>query len=146
MYGNGYGYGYGAWGSRAGFGQAPIGIPQNQPFTAPYQQPAPPPQVDASQQVQRPTLQVPWVNGEVGAQAYLIAPNSTVLLMDSDNPIFYIKTSDLSGKATIQAFKYEEINPSAPVSSTAPTNYVTREEFEAFKASLSGKKEEEVKI
>ena len=146
MYGNGYGYGYGAWGSRAGFGQVPIGIPQNPPFTAPYQQPAPPPQVDSNQQTQRPTLQVPWVNGEVGAQAYLIAPNSTVLLMDSDNPIFYIKTSDLSGKATIQAFKYEEINPTSPVPASNSMNYVTREEFEAFKASLSGKKEEEIKI
>lgn len=142
MYGNSYGYGYGYGGWNRGYAPQPMGVPQNQaPFNG-YQNQAP--QAEPQQTTSKPSLQVPWVNGEVGAQAYLIAPNSTVLLMDSDNPIFYIKTSDLSGKATIQAFKYEELRQ-APQSQSPM--YVTREEFESFKKSLVQKStEEEQKI
>lgn len=141
MYGNGYGYGYGygSW-NRGGYAPQPMGVPpQTQPFNG-YQNQAPQQETPPAS---KPSLQVPWVNGEVGAQAYLIAPNSTVLLMDSDNPIFYIKTSDLSGKATIQAFKYEELRQSPQAASPM---YVTREEFESFKQSISKKPEEEQKI
>ena len=142
MFGNGYGYGYGygSW-NRGGYAPQPTAAPpQAQPFNG-YQNQAP--QQEAPPPASKPPLQVPWVNGEVGAQAYLIAPNSTVLLMDSDNPIFYIKTSDLSGKATIQAFKYEELHQAPQQNSPV---YVTREEFETFKRGLSQKSGEEQKI
>lgn len=135
-YGNGYGYGnYGFPGS-GGFGQYVPSAPTAQNIG---QYPSGGQQNNGSTS-QKPTLQVPWVNGEVGAQAYLIAPNSCVLLMDSDNPIFYIKTSDTSGKATIQAYKYEQIQAGA---SPSPL-YVTREEFEAFKSSFNNKEEQKI--
>lgn len=138
MFGNGYGYG--SW-NRGGYAPQPMAAPpQAQPFNG-YQNQAP--QQEAPPPASKPPLQVPWVNGEVGAQAYLIAPNSAVLLMDSDNPIFYIKTSDLSGKATIQAFRYGELYQAPQQNSPV---YVTREEFETFKRSLSQKSEEEQKI
>lgn len=131
---NGYNYGgYNGWQNPSYTAAPPASAPPQ--YTNRYQ-----PQYDGAQ-AQRPSLQVPWVNGEVGAQAYLIAPNSTILLMDSDNPIFYIKTSDISGKATIQAFKYEELKPNAAPQAT-PAAYVTRQEFEEFKSSLLNKGEE----
>lgn len=139
MYGNGYGYGYGYGGWNRGYSSQPITSPQSPQGFNGYQGQMP--QMEPQPQQGKPSLQVPWVNGEVGAQAYLIAPNSTVLLMDSDNPIFYIKTSDLSGKAAIKAFKYEELTQQTPQSSPM---YVTREEFENFKKSLE--KTEDQKI
>lgn len=39
-----------------------------------------------------------WVQGEEAAKAYPIAPGNTVLLMDSENPVIYIKRADLSGR------------------------------------------------
>lgn len=136
MYGN-YNYGYGGW-NRGMY------APQMQPSQAQFSGYQAPQQFQDSPPPSKPSLQVPWVNGEVGAQAYLVAPNTAVLLMDSDNPIFYIKTSDQSGKAIIQAFKYEEISVSPQ--QKKETTYVTREEFETFKKSLMNKGEEEQKI
>lgn len=39
-----------------------------------------------------------WVQGEVGAKAYPVAPGNRVLLMDSENPVIYIKSTDASGR------------------------------------------------
>ncbi len=50
-----------------------------------------------------------YVNGKEGAKAFNIAPNAKVLLMDSDNPIFYLKEANDLGQATIREFKFEEI-------------------------------------
>lgn len=141
MFGNGYnGYGgYGNYGAPAPYAQ--------QVYT-PYQQTAvqqqmTPNSVQPQQAQQKPALQVPWVNGVVGAQAYMINPNSSVLLMDSDDSAFYIKSSDLSGKSLIRTFKYEEVFTDGQKKESP--KYVTKEEFEEFKNSLLSKKEEEVK-
>lgn len=51
-----------------------------------------------------------WVQGLEGAKAYQIYPNSSVILMDSENDnTMYIKTSDHVGISKIRTFKYEEI-------------------------------------
>lgn len=46
--------------------------------------------------------QFAWVNGYVGAQAYIIPPNSMMTLFDSDADYMYVKQSDQNGKTTIQ--------------------------------------------
>ena len=38
-----------------------------------------------------------WVQGEAGAKSYLVAANSTVMLMDSEADVFYLKSADASG-------------------------------------------------
>ena len=76
-----------------------------------------------------------WVQGESGAKSYIIAPNSTVMLMDSEQDRFYIKSADASGMPSpLRVFEYTEITsgPSAPT-----VDYVTREEFDEFKASMA---------
>lgn len=130
-----YNYGgYPQYGYAPQYGQQYPGYGQPIPQFAPPQTPQ-----DSGQ---KPVLQVPWVNGDVGAQAYLVPPNSATILMDSDRPIFYIKTSDASGRASIQAFKYEEIKAETAPPAPQGVGYVTKEEFEAFKASLSQVKTE----
>ena len=82
-----------------------------------------------------------WVSGEVGAKSYLVAPNSTVLLMDSDSSRFYLKSADNAGMPSLRIFEYSEVTnaPTTPVN--APNfdenvlhdKFVTREEYEGLK-------------
>ena len=38
-----------------------------------------------------------WVSGEAGAKAYLVAPNNTVQLWDSESQTIYLKSADACG-------------------------------------------------
>ena len=50
-----------------------------------------------------------WVQGEEGAKAYMVAAGNSVLLMDSENSAFYIKSTDASGMPLpLRAFDYKE--------------------------------------
>lgn len=93
--------------------------------------------------LQSPTANsgINWVSGEVGAKSYLVAPNSTVLLMDSDATRFYLKSADNSGMPSLRIFEYKEVS-NAPQnalqsSNTAEINldskYVTRDEYDGLK-------------
>lgn len=96
-----------------------------------YQQTAP-------QQINQGLL---WVSGEVGAKSYLVAPNSTVLLMDSDSQRFYLKSADVSGMPSMRIFEYNEVTNTPTSVVSAPNShekeldskYVTREEYEGLK-------------
>ena len=45
-----------------------------------------------------------FVSGVEGAKAYIVAPNQTVYLRDSDTDVLYIKTADIQGKYTLKAY------------------------------------------
>lgn len=81
-----------------------------------------------------------WVQGESGAKSYLVAPNTTVLLMDSEANQFYLKSTDGSGMPLpLRVFKYEEVKVNqAPQASpeSHPVEYVTKAEFDEFKTTL----------
>ena len=49
-----------------------------------------------------------WVQGESGAKAYLVAPNTTVTLWDSENPIIYLKTANNTGVPSMRILDYTE--------------------------------------
>lgn len=82
-----------------------------------------------------------WVSGEVGAKSYLVAPNSTVLLMDSDAQRFYLKSADGAGMPSMRIFEYNEVTNTPTSVVSAPNShekeldskYVTREEYEGLK-------------
>lgn len=82
-----------------------------------------------------------WVQGEAGAKSYLVAPNSTVLLMDSDSSRFYLKSADSAGMPSLRVFEYKELSQNQPVAPAAVDNmdmrYVTRDEFQQLLDSLS---------
>lgn len=92
---------------------------------------------------QQPTAQqtapIIWVQGEEGAKAYMVAAGNSVLLMDSENSTFYIKSTDASGMPQpLRVFDYSE----RTASQKQPTHtaqkpkeeYVTRQEFNALTA------------
>ena len=75
-----------------------------------------------------------WVQGETGAKSYLVAPGSSVLLMDSESERFYIKSTDVSGMPQpLRIFEYHEINGKMPQKrqeNVMADMYVTREEYQ----------------
>lgn len=98
-----------------------------------FAQPAQPPQTNQG---------LLWVQGETGAKSYLMAPNTTVLLMDSEGSRFYLKSTDNAGMPNLRTFEYTEIvqnSPQAP--QTAPedldSKYVTRQEYDALSAKYT---------
>ena len=97
-------------------------------------------------QVQQPNNGLIWVQGESGAKSYLVAPNVTVMLMDSEGERFYLKSSDSSGMPLpLRIFDYKERTTAAQQafggSVVAETvnldNFVTREEFERRMESIA---------
>lgn len=51
-----------------------------------------------SQQLAQQNQGFQWVQGEAAAKAFHVEPGQTVLLMDSDSPVLYFKSSDQSGR------------------------------------------------
>ena len=73
-----------------------------------------------------------WVQGEAAAKSYLVGPNSSVFLMDSEKNTFYIKSADASGMPLpLRIFDYTERQAQTQVAPAAATEvYVTHEELE----------------
>lgn len=85
-----------------------------------------------------------WVQGVEAAKSYLVAPNTTVLLMDSEQQRFYLKSSDASGMPLpLRIFEYTELAQKPAKNATdAPmvdySSFATKAEFDAFKAEING--------
>lgn len=86
--------------------------------------------------------QITWVQGEAAAKAYPVGAGNSVLLMDSEDAIFYIKSTDQSGMPQpLRIFDYTERttqHTSATAKNSTPDEYVTRAEFDEFKKTISG--------
>ena len=81
----------------------------NNGFPVGYQYYQPQPVAAPTQQQPQSNPGLIWVQGEAGAKAYAIAPNTTVMLMDSEAQTFYIKSADASGMPQpLRAFDYTE--------------------------------------
>lgn len=81
-----------------------------------------------------------WVQGEAGAKSYLVAPNTTVQLWDSESQVIYLKSADASGMPSIKTLDYtiRDTQQNLPQQSTQqPTQvYVTKDEFDAYKQQV----------
>lgn len=102
-------------------------------------------QQSVPQQMQYPQTQVmpqqasagiTWVSGEIGARAYPSpAPGQSVLLMDSEDKIFYIRATDASGMPMpLRKFSYtEEVSTQHSYDSPQhidTSQFITRDELE----------------
>lgn len=109
-----------------------------------YQQPM---MWQAAQQTQG-TPSIIWVQGEEGAKAYMVAAGNSVLLMDSENSAFYIKSTDASGMPLpLRVFDYKERTTAAktpPQTAQQPgVEFVTRAEFDALAARCAALEKQE---
>lgn len=78
-----------------------------------------------------------WVQGESGAKSYLVAPNQTVQLWDSESQTIYLKSADASGMPSIRILDYTMRNNAPKQNVMQSADYATREEV--------GRLEEEIK-
>lgn len=85
------------------------------------------------QQMQPTGSQIIWVQGEAGAKSWLIAPGSSVLLMDSEAQRFYIKSADPAGMPSLKVYEYREVTGQVERVEAAPADFVTRKEFEELR-------------
>lgn len=119
---------------------------------------SPTPMSGTSNNFQNGTSSIIWVQGEAGAKSYLVAPNTTVQLWDSEEQVIYLKSADASGMPSMKILDYKvrENNPQnvvpAMISDAKTDDYVTKEEFTAFEEKmqkqiekLSAKPKREVK-
>lgn len=80
-----------------------------------------------------------WVQGESGAKSYLVAPNTTVQLWDSEAQTIYLKSADASGMPSIKTLDYTiRDNAQAEIrhENTPKVDFVTRDEFDALKRQI----------
>lgn len=85
-----------------------------------------------------------WVQGEAGAKSYLVAPNNTVQLWDSENQVIYLKSADASGMPSMKILDYKirDAQPTAQPQVVANQDFVTRTELDAFENKINTKLDE----
>lgn len=104
-----------------------------------YQQPN---YVNANQTPKNDTNSIIWVQGEAGAKAYPVQPGCSVVLMDSENPYFYIKMADASGMPLpLRVFEYSERKVPEPAAMITmnPDEYVTKDYFDKKLSEITDK-------
>lgn len=107
------------------------GYPSYQPMYQPYSQ----------QQQQNGII---WVSGEAGAKAYLVAPNNTVQLWDSEAQVIYLKSADASGMPSIKVLDYtiretaqNGANKPPVISDKEMLNFATKDEIKAISDEIT---------
>lgn len=134
----------------------------NQPYY-PYQQPSYQPQTTSYQP--QSNSGITWVDGISSARAYPVVNGTSILLMDSNESAFYIKSADQSGMPSLRIFDYSEriqsnpnsqpqiaqVQPSQSPVESAPKQeeihedkidmsiYVTKEELQEAKKNIEDK-------
>lgn len=82
-----------------------------------------------------------WVQGEQAAKSYLVAPNTTVQLWDSEEKIIYLKSADASGMPSMKILDYT-IRGDANTVQAPVAEYATKDELDALSEKLKEMKEE----
>ena len=93
------------------------------------------PQV-AQNSVQNAGNGITWVLGENAAKSFPVGVGQTVVLMDREEPVMYMKSVDQSGMPLpLRVFDItERTETSSP--KTSNTDYVSRSEFDKFKEDI----------
>lgn len=86
-----------------------------------------------------------WIQGEEAARNYPVAPGNTIVLIESDKPIMYMKSADLSGRPQpiqirylVSEEDYRKIQNGSNLQANDDT-YVTKEYFEKKMSELDNK-------
>lgn len=95
-------------------------------------------------QTQQQQSSIIWVSGEAGAKAYLVAPNTTVQLWDSERQTVYLKSADASGMPSMKILDYtirDQAPANAPVNASANTltkhtDYATKAEVTTLQGEI----------
>lgn len=128
-------------------------IQDNNQYTPQYQQ-----QAQAAQPIQQPQMQAPyqatqqpandmiWVQGEAAAKSYLVAPNNTVILWDSEGSTIYVKSADASGVPSMRTLDFTERVADTPKTlqkhdCKCGDRFVSKKDFEALQDDFEALKD-----
>lgn len=116
--------------------------PQPQFYPQQYQMPVQQPMAQPQNQPQ--TNPMIWVQGETGAKSYLMQPNMTLPLWDSEAQVIYLKTTDASGMPTMKILDYtirDGVANTKPLPTIEPQNvdYVTHDELKELEERILSK-------
>jgi len=103
-------------------------------FPATYQPMVPQYPVMQTQQ-QAPQNGLIWVQGEQAAKSYLVAPNSTVQLWDSEEKVIYLKSADASGMPSMKILDYT-IRGDANTAVAPVAEYATKDDLRALEEKI----------
>lgn len=81
-------------------------------------------------------MQLIRVNGIDGAKAFQMPPNSSVALFDTNNDVFFVKSTDGAGFGSIRTFTFIPVPDAQPQIQQASPEYVTRAEFDELKGMV----------
>ena len=123
----------------------------NYPYYYQPYQPYQPPMADQLMQLRQnqyqPNMQqvpqqaapsIVWVQNEMEAVNYLVAPNSAVTLWDSNAPVVYLKQADASGKPSMKIYDLVERTQRPVQAPQAPAvEYAPLSRLEALEARLN---------
>lgn len=118
--------------------------PTSMPYMAPQPQMAAQGPQMAQNVPQTQNSNLTWVQGEAAAKAYPVANGQSVLLMDSEESVMYIKSTDASGMPLpLRVFDYTERTQTGKNrgnngdKSGTNSDFVSRSEFDAFKTEIT---------
>ena len=95
-------------------------------------------QPNMQQVPQQQSPSIVWVQNEMEAANYLVAPNSAVTLWDSNAPVVYLKQADASGKPSMKIYDLVERTQRPAQTPQAPTvEYAPLSRLEALEARLN---------
>jgi hypothetical protein len=117
---------YNPYGGYAPMNFSPSGYPP--PSVVPQMQQPPQTQQSGPDWIMAPSIkQVEQVSVQPGQKAWVMVQNDAV---------FALRTADNMGLVTTDYYRFEKFEPEAAAPGAATPQYVTREEFDAFVASL----------
>ena len=101
----------------------------NYPYQPNYPTTYPTPTMQPTTQISNDII---WVQGLAGAKAYPVAAGRSAQLMDSEDSLFYIKTTDQSGMPQpLRVFRYEEVSEGSTQTPQIDTSeFVTKDELD----------------
>ena len=84
-----------------------------------------------------PQSEIHWVQGEAGAKSYLVAPNQTVTLWDSESQTIYLKMADAMGLPTIKILDYTIREDTPPARNIPPqSGYATKDDLDMLREEI----------
>ena len=81
-----------------------------------------------------------WIQGENAAKSYLVAPNTSVPLWDSERQTIYIKSADQAGIPSMRILDYTIREPQ--IQATADAAYASRDDVDKLRTQLAEIQEE----
>lgn len=89
----------------------------------------------------QPNNSIIWVQGEAGAKSYLVAPNNTVTLWDTEAQTIYVKSADASGMPSMKVLDYTMREQTSHTAKIPPqSGFATKDDLDYLKGEIEALK------